>query len=92
MLPNAEKYNSIILDLGITTFFFGHKRQSASRSAYSGKMSTSTTMVQRKNLLGQSADQSRIAELHDTANMIVAEIKGLNLELESLQLNLKHLK
>ena len=90
--PNAEKYNSLILDLGITTYFFGHKRQAANRSAYSGKISTRTTQVKRHNLLGQSADQSRIAELHTSADNIVAEIKGFRLELDSLQLNIKHLK
>jgi len=90
--PNAEKYNSLILDLGITTYFFGHKRQAANRSAYSGKISTRTTQVKRHNLLGQSADQSRIAELHTSADNIVAEIKGFKLELDSLQLNIKHLK
>jgi len=88
---NSEKYNSMVLDLGINRYFFGHKMFSASRSSYSGNVSTRTSEISPRAFLGQSVDQTRITELNRQADQFKHVIQQLNDELKSIQLNVQHL-
>eukprot|EP00088_Acartia_fossae_P007559 TRINITY_DN1355_c0_g1_i1.p1 TRINITY_DN1355_c0_g1~~TRINITY_DN1355_c0_g1_i1.p1 ORF type:complete len:1045 (-),score=359.52 TRINITY_DN1355_c0_g1_i1:421-3555(-) len=88
--PSSEKFTEQIQKLGISRYFFGHKMQSCQRSQYSGKISTKTNDVKPKGTLGQGVDQGQIDRLSAEEGRCANELRQLNQDLQTLEMNLKH--